>query len=462
MSRKTDFLENLFICRSTANHYSNGFRMTARLNRPVDSTLLSNALRLLLVKYPVLAINYFRTDASVPDQKANGSNFEARIVSPILYDDVVSFEKADAFDNDYLKYLSEIDIPVNVEKPTWIVIVTEVGETQYVTFACNHVAFDGNSGVHFVDDLVACLDAAEPSKSELVKVLFDESDAPSQTPPPSTAVTDLYDVSKWYIFKSVVLLLLVPTVVKTFVSSFLVPGHPNLFKHPVFNYQPISHDHSSLFHLVTVSPEKTASILAFCKRNKITLTPLMAACAFKAMDDTFAPLLKIEPSYSFTLDVCGRRYYPELKKETRYGLFMTAVLPVISRNNSVLLGARFISSSLIKALQDRLCFMFAGLLRLVNPWKMIQEQYDKKKTRKSVEVSNLGLVKISHGQWTVQDLIFSQGSGSNHLGLSTVSTPDGGLNVAISCHHSFDRIGDGVVDRFVESLERKLLLESED
>lgn len=443
--------------------------MLVRLNRPVSDVLLSNALRAVLLKYPVHCMTFFRKEPletlallREEDRKLNGKNYEARLVSEILYKDVVSHQQLTSVDASYLTRLSKHKLPIDVDEPTWHITVNNVGtdNTQYLTFASNHVFIDGNSGVHFLDDLVRELASAERHGDlQMVETLYRSADdAPETLPPPAEKVVDLFNYSWWFAVKTVVKVLLLPKSLVKFVSSYLVPGSPNLYKHPIFNYHPISHDNESNFRRVSLTPPETAAALAFCKQNGVTLTPFIAACAMKALDETISAKLHLEPSYDFGLIICGRRYYPEKKDQTRYGLFMSNAKPVLSRNISLIQATKTLSAKLAAAVKNRRSFSLIALLQIINIWDMFQKQYDHKDTRTTVEVSNVGLVKIQHGDWSVEDMIFSQGAGGTHFTLSTCSTAAGGLNVTVAYHESLDEVENGI-EEFVSLLKQKLLLE---
>ncbi|GMM35691.1 alcohol O-acetyltransferase [Saccharomycopsis crataegensis] len=469
LMREPGFFERYYICRSTGDHYNKGFNMSVCLNKRVDDVLLSNALRSMLLKYPTLCMNLFRLKPSSgpknllhDDRKANGTNYEARLVSKIQFTDVVCHQQLERIDDDYFKTLSDRKILIDTDKPTWYILVNEVAESsnQYLTFATNHMFLDGNSGVNFLDDLVRELATAKSqSNLKFVNVLFDsEVEGPKILPESSDKVTDLFSFSTWFAIKTIVKELFLPTVIKKLFSSFFTRGDPNLFKNPIFNHHPVSLSNESNFHLLTLSPEETSASLKFCKSEGVTLTPFIAGCAFKALDETLVPVLNIKPSYEFAIPICGRRYYPEIKEKTRYGLYMSQSKILVSRNNSVLSATKFISHELVAALKSRESFSLAGLLRLINIWDHIQNSYDKKEVRSSAELSNVGLIKINHGEWRVEDCIFSQGVSSTHFSISTCSTPYGGLNIMIANHYSLDEIRHGLaMKRFMVAFKEKLV-----
>lgn len=443
--------------------------MSVCLNKPVDDVILSNALRAMLLKYPIHCMNFFRVNAAsdstlllAEDRNANGKNFEARLVSEILYEDVVSKQYLERLDNDYFKTISKRKIPIDVDRATWKITVNELAETkkQYLTFATNHAFIDGKSGVHFMDDLLRELaDAEEQQSLDFVRVLFSRVvDAPKCLPELSDNVVDLYQFSSCFALKKALQLLFLPEWVLNFYNINFVPGHPNLLKHPIFNIRPVSVDNECSFHKITLTPDETSSTLDFCRRNGFTLTPYIAACAFRALDETITPILQIDPSYDFNVVICGRRYYQEVRDKTRYGLYMSPDHQVISRNHTLLLAAKELSSKLMIALQNKNSFSFVGLLKIINIWDFINYQYEKKQTRSTFQVSNVGLVKISHGDWRVDDFIFSQGVGAAHFTISTCSTPQGGLNLIVSNHDSLDKIEDGqAVEKFIGSFKQKLV-----
>lgn len=469
LTRDPGFLERYFICRSMENHYTRGFNMLIRLNKKVDDALLSRALRALLVKYPIHCLAFFRKSALSElellrdeDRTHNGKNYEAKLVSEILFKDVVGHESVESVNGEFLEKLSKIKIPINVDKPSWHVTVLEVGEEklQYLLFASNHVFIDGNSGVNFFDDLVKELSVAEKLELlEFVEVLYRASeDSPERLPEQGEKVTSLFKFSWWFALLTVFRVLLLPKLAVKFWSSYFTSG-PNLYKNPVFNYKPISPDNESTFRRVSLSPAEVSSTLKFCRLANVTLTPFISACAMEALDQTVAAKLGQEPSYDFGMIICGRRYYPELKEKMKYGLFMSNFKPVIGRGYSLIEATKYLSQKLNAAVENRISFSFIGLLQLINIWDMIQDQYDHKETRTTIEISNVGLLKINHGDWVVENMVFSQGAGSSLLTLSTCSTPVGGLNITVAYHESLNEVENGAaMGEFMVQFKQKLLV----
>ncbi|SGZ50569.1 CIC11C00000001124 [Sungouiella intermedia] len=470
LSRLPGFFERYFICRSTGGHLSNGFHMSVCLNKTVDDVILSNALRALLLKHPIHCLQFFRQDSLagslaesslLEDKKANCKNYDARFVSQILYNDVVVHQEVESLDSTFFRNLHDNRIPINVERPNWILVVNQIkgSDKQYLTLSSNHVFIDGNSGVNFMDDLVKELAEVETIDDRLfVTVLFNSTkDAPAVLPKANEDVVGLFNLTPWFIFKTIVRMALIPSSVAKFFKSYFVPGHPNLYKHPIFDFYPVSHDNKSNFNRVTLTREASAKSLRYCRLSGVTMTPFIAACAMKALDSTFAQVLADSPSYTFNIDVCGRRYYPELKKEMRYGLFASTVGAVISGDSTILQAAKKISTKLVDNLKSRACFPFAGLLRLVNFWDFFQKKYDNKAARTSIEVSNVGLLKINHADWNVDDFIFSQGVGMDLLTISASSTSLGGMNLVVANHESLDEVDKGhAMEQFIEKFQQYL------
>lgn len=468
LSRQPGFFERYFICRSTGGHLSNGFHMSVSLNKPVDDVILSNALRQVLVKNPIHCLNFFRKEPQSDsaelldeDRKANGHNWEARLVSQILFEDVVIHQQLDSLGSAYLRWIYDKKIPINVDEPTWLLVVNELTDSkkQYLTFSSNHVFIDGNSGVNFMDDLVKELAAAENlSDPQMVNVLFtSEKDAPLVLPKASEDIVGLYNLPMWFTFKAIVQLVMLPAFVIKFFQSYFVLSHPNLYKHPLFDFHPVTHDNKCNFNHVSLSHDATGKALQYCRLNGVTMTPFIASCAMKAMNETFAPVLRTSPSYNFTLDICGRRYYPDLKDEMRYGLFVSSSEPVVAGDRTLLQATKDLSRELSADLKSKVTFSFAALLRLVNMWDFFQQKYDKKETRTSIEVSNVGLVKIQHSDWSVEDIIFGQGVGFAHITISACSTPHGGMNLVVTNHESLDKVDDGnAIEGFIKRFKQKL------
>lgn len=471
LARPPGFFERFFICRSVGSHLSRGFQISANLNKPVDDVLLSNALRALLVKYPLHCLNFFRklppTSATLllrEDRDANGNNYEARLVSEIKYADIVHRRQVQAIDGEFFSSLGENVIPIDSDTASWQLSIVEVkltGKT-YLTYELNHVFVDGKSAINFFDDLVRELANAEQKPDlEFVGVLFSSAvDSPEKLPQSSDTVTSLFDFSYWFGFKQIFWHKILPDWFTQWVSNYLVPG-PNFKKNPKFDHYPVTQHNECSFRQISLSPQEALAALKFCKQNNFTLTPFISASALKALSETFAPALNVDPSYEVSTIICGRRFYPELKDQTRYGLYVSGDENFVVPHQPLIELSQKLHKELTASIKSRDPFRHLGLLKLVNIWDFLQEKYDNKTIRYTFEISNLGAVNIAHGDWAVEDIVFSQGLGNGHMGLSVVSTPHGGLNIHIASHVSLDEVQNGeTIEQFKSALKSKLILQN--
>lgn len=453
-SRAPGFYERFYICRDTKGYCTKGFCISAKLNRKLDDVLLSNALRKLVLRHPYFCMNFFRTTAESEDEAANGKNFVLRPVLAFRYNDVVRHKQIKSLDETVYEYLLTIRIPVNEDRPTWLLHLFDVLESdeQYLLFSCNHALFDGNSGANFFDDLVQELDAVDLVQQ--VDTLFDAStDTLGAVPPPCEELTLLYNpplsFMANYLFKHMV----VPPWLLKFCRSYFSFSWPNLYKYPVFSAVPILPTNKCKFASLHFAPNQVKSILAFCRRNNTTLTPFLGACAVQAVEATISPFLGGPRTHNTALIVCGRRYCPELVNETRYGIFVAAAGIVAPPGLSLVRTSQVLANKLGDDLKSRHSFYKVALLKLVNIWEYFKGSFESGDARDSIEISNIGLKNISCGKWSVEDMRFSQSVSSAHITVSTCSTPHGGLNLAVSYHEDmekYEKNGIKAIDRFVE------------
>lgn len=442
-SRNAGFFERFYICRDTTGCLNRGFAMCARLNRPVTDALLSNALRSVLLDHPYLCVNAFRgtegTDLSEAEQaedaKCNGTNYVVRPVSEILYGDVVSRISVDKIDSSTFEDLARVRIPVNNEKPTWRLQVLADKSTcsDNVLFSCNHVFFDGRSAVTFFEDLVAALAAAD-GKPE-VKVLFNaEADKVGAVPKPAEDIVDMFDTPRLHAAKTIVLAFM-PTVVSKVLASYFDWTVPNLFKAPHLGALPFDGYNESKFRLITISPERVKSLVLHCRSVGVTLTPYVAACIYKAIETGLAPEYgKFSQNAEMVID--GRRYYPDLTRKTRYGVFATTITPYVI-GDTIDEAAFHLARMLNAGVADRHGFYNCGMLRLINIWGYFKSKVANRQERSTFEVSNVGNVKVQKDGWQVENLLFGQGITGALITLSVVSTA-AGMNIMISYHDKLD------------------------
>lgn len=448
-TRVADFYERYYAWRDTTGCLSKGFNMSVALSQPVNDALLSHALRATVLAHPEFLLHLIREgvenekDAIATDARANGMNYSVGLVLRLKFADVVRHTSV-AVDDAELARLAEVRTACVAPTPSWYLQVSTTVESQYLTFACNHVFFDGRSGVHFFDDLVRGIAAASELEGplQLVEVLYDPTVDSVTIPPAGTSVVSLFDSPWWYVAKNLTARF-VPAALKRMVSN--IWGGQDLTLNPIFNVQPLCAFNPSCFRTVHLDAAQVTALLARCRAAEATMAPFLAASACRALDQSVVKAIGGTPTHVTQLMVCGRRFYPELAEKTRYGLFISVANDYVKSGSVVEEAAASLSQNLSSLLFDPTRFWQVGLLRYINIWNYMQSRIDKNEMRDTVEVSNVGLVRIKHGSWTVNDFLFSQGITTSHVTLSVASTPKGGMNIVISSLESLHQLEvDGV------------------
>lgn len=438
LSRSAGFFERYYVCRATTGCLNRGFCMAAAMHTPASDAHLSAAIARLMLAHPMLAVNAFRTDNAADsdaDAAVNGTNYIVRFVERVLYTDVVEHRRVATFGDSVFRAVAQESIPVNVDKPTWRLLVYHARDTdtQHLLFANNHAFLDGRAVVNFFEDLVLQL-AHLPAAVEHVDTVFAAATA-KKLPRATEDVVDLYNAPPLYAAKTI-LGLHVPHAVHRFYELYVDWSAPNLYVAPPLALLPFDGYNESAFRNVNVPPAQVAQLVAHCRGVGTTLTPYLAACTFKALDAALGP-----QSGPFTqrceLVIDGRRYYPALASKTRYGVFASTLSTYVF-GDSVTSAALHLSRRLALGVLNRHGFYAAGMLRWVNIWEYFRQKVATRAARSTFEVSNVGLVKLEKGAWKVTDLIFSQGITSALMTLSVVSTADSGMNVMFGYHDKLD------------------------
>lgn len=464
--------EKFYICRNTRSYYTN-FSITANYNQHIDKNALSLSLRNLMLKNPVFLLNCFRQSGDFDDdEKLNGSNYIVRVINEIRFDDVVGYETIKLFDEVNLAKLDTMVFPMNNDSPLWKIMIQKclADDKIYISFVCDHCFFDGNSGVQFHKDLVEELSQVDPDGAEFRDVLFnyeqDKSIVPEINPAPNDLV-DIYDTKPWFTFTSILKILFLPKFVIKLVESYLTPNSPNLFKYPVFNPRiPMKNHPRTTYRLVNFTSSQTDQILKYCQSNGVSLTSYIISCGMASLQEKLLPKFddKIDFSGSYSIPICGRKYYPELKDQLKYGVFVSAlagkVAPIKpSTRGNILTATQTLHHKLIKAVNDRTTFQLVGLLKYVNVWDFLKLKDDTADQCATLELSNLGFKNISLKNWKVTNLFFRGSIGiREHFMFGSVSTENGGANLCFSYRKEFDKvINDEDVDFFIEYFSKKVL-----
>ncbi|KAL6019309.1 hypothetical protein CJI97_003483 [Candidozyma auris] len=471
MSRPVGPVERYYLCRLTMGYCNNGFSVSARFNKPIDDVLLSNALRMMILKNPVFSLNFFREKDG--DRKHNGDNFVVRSVSKIAYDQAVQPLEAASYGPELLEQLDAVELPLNVDRPTWKMFNVKLrnNEPSVLVFVCNHIFFDGNASANVFDELLWCFDEVEKLQPTTVRTQLFNAEADNLAPQPSSEIVapHLYETPTLYKIKTLLLEIILPHFLVHFFLVLFSKGTPNTYKYPRFNPVPQRKFNVSKHRLLSFTPSETAQLLAKCKMNALTLTPYIGGCAYTAMQEHLVPYANriqgYKPSQRRSINIpialCGRRYIPEHAIQSRFGLYMSQTLPFVPpKLSTVKKVGDHLKQQLDKTMASRSAFKFAGMLRYVNVWDWFEEEMGDRNGRGAIEISNIGCKKFSRGGWEVTDMFFTQGVSITHLTLSVVSTPKGGLHICVSCVEDMDHWeedGKKLMDEFLSSFRATLM-----
>ncbi|CUM64855.1 uncharacterized protein PRCAT00002470001 [Priceomyces carsonii] len=462
-------LETFYLCRNIEHYYTN-FNVTISLNQRTDNILLSNALRSIISKNTSFTINAYPTEDC---KKIYKGKYKLAPVREIRFDDVVKFVRIeDKLDEKVLKQMDAEICNMNTDKPLWKLIVYESlrDGKQYLSFCCDHMLFDGTSAVHFHEDLVNHLGHYSNIKNlKFQEVLFNYSSEKYTLPPIhpcSEDLTDLY-LSSWVYLISVIVknFVIVTFLVECF-KLLLTKQRKGVLQAPIFSTNselqkyPVTH-----FKLINLPPKQVKKLLLFCKENGTTLTPMLTAIGTACLQETIQRNQSKEFSFKVEVVVDGRRYFPEKTDLTRYGIYVS---PVYCRIDPLEVAykqpmqfevpVRKLSYAVNSALKSRSSFKFTGLLKYVNCWDFLENKFKKSSDRDTISISNLGRHDINLGPWHVDDLWFSQSIGiSSFFGLSFVSSPLGGLNIAFGYFKEFDNLPKGSTSKlsYADQFQKK-------
>ncbi|CAK9437329.1 uncharacterized protein LODBEIA_P17070 [Lodderomyces beijingensis] len=413
--RQPSALERYQLCRVKNEYYSN-FNITVKYHAGQlhDRVLLSNALKNLVQKHPILGCNYFRTNENLGDED-DYRNYVVRGVD-IDYEDLIS-KRQGAIDGEYFEYLNSIFFQIDVNQPLWKLIV--VGDC--LTIVCCHVFLDGNGGVFFHQDLMAEINnlassssssssSSAPSSSLLVFQRFiSKADEITSVPPSVESSSPLYRVPWWFALK---------TIASHYMPWFSASGTT---KFPLFKTKPVSAQHHTKYRVIRFDKSQTASILSHVKKQKLTFTPWLIAQVFTQLS-----ALKPNTALSASIPLNGRRYYPELDRyQVCVGATEIKLDPPFPPSDTTS-TANQISQQLRDDLETRVPFYNVGmLLRFMNVSGFLKDKIGKH-GRVTLEVSNVGRVK------GVREIWFGQDNGlSTHMQFD-VASGDDAMNIVVA------------------------------
>ncbi|CAK7919226.1 hypothetical protein CAAN3_29S00100 [[Candida] anglica] len=482
-TRKPGFYERQYICRNV-NKYYNNFNVTAQYNRYISPEHLSNALRRLILKNTSFALNFYRQDGSTKeqDQDQNGNNFEVKPVKKILFDDVVSFEEIpDEFNDQCLESINKLQPEMNkLSTPLWGVVVykSESLNCQYICFYCDHTLFDGTSGVQFHRDLIVELEElSNASTLEKMQILFnyedDRDDLPTKLSPALEMKTDLYHrpffskiintiINSFWNDKTIGVLDALKKIFSSYFSELEIKK-----PRPFFEYNPVRPDIIHKYKIINFTPTEVKKILAFCKSEGTTLTPYIGTIGIHCLNNTIIPVCTggEESITSLRCSINGRRFFPEIQDELKYGVCVSTTQYEIEplENSSIVSKVRCIGDNLRKTASTKEVFWTTGdKLKETNFWDSFKKTVGGKR-RETLYTSNLGQVSIKAGDLEVTNIWFSQSNGiAFHFVFSVVSSVGGGLNICLGYLPEYGTLkqknsAEFAIDEFVKKFKTGVL-----
>lgn len=438
--REPSFFERYNLCRVRNGYYLN-FNITVKYSESqLTPTILSNALKSLIRKHPILSCNYFQTNDHNGDED-DYKNYVLRGID-LNYDDLVDQNESGDISGDYFERLNLIFFQINVNKPLWKLILNG----SYLTIVCSHIFFDGNSGCFFHEDLANEINNLD-SDITFLQVISLANDITS-VPPAVGTVSQLYSLPVWFTVKTLAshffplltkLINSVTTTITTTTTTTANNNTTNTAKLPLFKTNnPIAVNEHTNITTLSFNKEQTQSILKHVKARGLTFTPWLIA-------HVFASFSKLHPNVALNVSIPlnGRRYYPALD---RYQVCVAASEIALdppfentdnNNNNSnknnnsssheadeSFKTAHLISLRLQNDLETRVPFYQVAMLKMVSVSNWLKSKIGKHE-RVFLEVSNVGMLKGKQGCWFSQDNGFS-----SQLQFNVVSGDDG-MNITI-------------------------------
>ncbi|KAG5421499.1 hypothetical protein I9W82_000590 [Candida metapsilosis] len=427
-TRNPEFNERYYICRGTGKFYSN-FNITVKYDKPITKSHLSIALRGLILQNSWFAQNFFKI-ANTDNEENNFHNWKVRVLDRIVFDDVVTYETIDKFDESTLEYLNEQTLPMNVQLPLWRIIVFEEKSSgdQLLSVYVDHSQYDGLSAVQFQKDLSKQL-AGSVDDAEVKETLFDYvSDfdhLPSKLIPASEVVTDLYFPNYTRILNHYLGQYL-PFYSK--LSNWIYSSDDKL---PFFqNPKPVTKNLTTKYKIMKFDSAKVDAITKFCRSKGITLTGYFDVYFIKALQETI--FKAIDPQTQFKTNsyvaINGRRYYDDDIKNFKYGTMVCGnpvILPPIN-DDSVLTAMSDFHTQLQNDIKTKYGFKTIGMLQYANLSKFFNDKIGKiGGGRPTITISNLGKVADSNDTYRFKDMYFGANAGVLYnfvLNMTTVSS----------------------------------------
>lgn len=467
MSRKPGYYERHFICRNVEGYYSN-FNLIAKYNRHVSPVLLSNALKSFIAKNEILTLNFFRNANSTrtEDEYYQGMNFDVRHTKAFRFDDVVTYQSIDKFDQNVFGHVNSLICPVNMELPLWRVIVFESkdGSEQYVCVYFEHALYDGQCGAQFHRDLLDELDLVGDGAVE-VDMLYDGRARP--IPIAAEYLSDLFEVSYLEKLRSLVGMYVPKWVSDVYRSVADVAGAEPEGTEEEFIFQKATLDISTKHELIDISSEDLKDMLQFCRKYGVALTSYLEVIGKAALEETV--FLKVPPppgkqwSTTTLVAVNGRPHL--FGDKFQYGCLVTghiAKTPLLSTFTRAQLinEMKSFHKELHASVESKQCFKRVGYYPYTNIWEMYRNKlgiYEKFTS----QISNLQMIDGNGVQnnWGLENIWFGGNTGLNYQFVFNVTTTRaGGMNIVVCIRPEFFQLENGlIVKLFIKSFTEKLI-----
>ncbi|KAI5966571.1 uncharacterized protein KGF55_000880 [Candida pseudojiufengensis] len=468
ISRKPEFLERYYICRGSQKFYSN-FNITIQYNQNdrITEHNLSNALRSLILKNSWFLQNFFQIDGT-DSFAANWNNWELKYLEEIKFENVVSFQKIESFNESIFKYLDGLSLNFNTEETLWKIIVFETNDNeQFMTVYVDHSMFDGLSAVQFMKDLSKELSLIGDDTKKVVEVLFNlEEDfkyLPSKPIIASEIITDLYIPSYG-------------KIINHYLNEY-IPGYskalnylyPKNINPPIFyNPKPVEKDLTSNYKILKISSIHMSNIAKFCKKEEVTITSYIDIMFIKALQESiFKSINPTSPKYSINsfIAINGRRYYGNDIKNFKFGTMVcgSSVIspPVLNEIESM----KYFNQELNKQFETKSSFKDIGMMKYINLMDYFKNKIGKINNNSTFTISNLGKFKSnldSNSNFNIRDIYFSANAGILYsIVLNIISNPSGEMNIVIAYKPEFEdyKFNDGslVIPKLFELFEKYVI-----
>lgn len=448
-SRKPGFNEAFFIAKSEERFYTS-FNVVATLNRPLDRPRLSCALQAMVKRIRWLTYNFYNTtDGATTNYR---QDYEVRYVTQIQFDDVVKFDPLREINEGLFEFLNDVEIPMGAtDKPLWRINV--INNNQTVCVSLCHSLADGNVALQLQRDLVHELNRLESKNAAFVDTLFDYNTQKEDLPPIHPAIEDacdLYIPSFWQ-RTTMKLLYYIPQLKRLYETAV----EPSLFESV-----PVEKDLSSKFKMLHFSPEKTAALVSFCRKNGFTLTALFNVVGIQCIENNIYPFYGKRFSSSHFLAVSGRRYYQNQPGTPfQYGMMVCGapiVFPPLSGN--LIHDCQKFNNIIKEQISSREGFKNYWAFSYVDLSAQQKKAIGGKK-RYTTMVSNIGKVVNSlSDDWKIIDAYFGLTCATGyHFIFNMVSTDVNGLNLVMPYLPYYDTLkaadGAPVMSHFVKEFE---------